>query len=46
MNLIRILRLGQEDAVPSDLLVPKFEKHKVEFKGDEPYTKLAPVDHL
>lgn len=40
------LMLGQEDAVPSDLLVPKFEKHKVVFKGDEPRTTLFPTDHL
>lgn len=38
--------LGQEDAIPSDLLVPKFEKHKVVFKGDEPRTQIAPEDHL
>lgn len=38
--------LGQEDAIPSDLLVPKFEKHKVVFKGDEPRTQRAPEDHL
>jgi hypothetical protein len=40
------LMLGQEDAVPSDLLVPKFEKHKVVFKGDEPRITLFPKDHL
>lgn len=38
--------LGQEDAIQSDLLVPKFEKHKVVFKGDEPRTQRAPEDHL
>ena len=38
--------LGQEDAIPSDLLVPKFEKHKVVFKGDEPRTQIAYEDHL
>jgi len=38
--------LGQEDAIPSDLLVPKFEKHKVVFKGDEPRTQRAPEDNL
>lgn len=38
--------LGQEDAIPSDLLVPKFEKHKVVFKGDEPRIQRAPEDHL
>jgi hypothetical protein len=38
------LMLGQEDAVPSDLLVPKVEKHKVEFKGDEPRITVAPTD--
>lgn len=38
--------LGQEDAIPSDLLVPKFEKHKVVFKGDEPRTQRASEDHL
>lgn len=38
------LMLGQEDAVPSDLLVPKVEKHKVEFKGDEPRLTVAPTD--
>nr|DAU33925.1 MAG TPA: hypothetical protein [Caudoviricetes sp.] len=38
--------LGQEDAIPSDLLVPKFEKHKVVFKGDEPRTQIAHEDHL
>lgn len=38
--------LGQEDAIPSDLLVPKFEKHKVVFKGDEPRTQRAHEDHL
>lgn len=40
------LMLGQEDAVPSDLLVPKFEKHKVVFKGDEPRITPFPVDKL
>ena len=40
------IMLGQEDAVPSDLLVPKLEKHKVVFKGDEPSTQRAPEDHL
>lgn len=38
--------LGQEDAIPSDLLVPKFEKHKVVFKGDEPRIQRAPEAHL
>lgn len=38
------LMLGQEDAVPSDLLVPKVEKHKVEFKGDEPRITVTPTD--
>lgn len=38
------LMLGQEDAVPSDLLVPKVEKHKVEFKGDEPPITVALTD--
>ena len=38
------LTLGQEDTVPIDLLVPKVEKHKVEFKGDEPRIIAAPTD--
>jgi len=40
------LMLGQEDAVPSDLLVPKFEKHKVVFKGDEPPITPFHTDQL
>lgn len=40
------IMLGQEDAVPSDLLVPKFKKHKVVFKGDERRIERMPEDHL
>lgn len=40
------LMLGQEDAVPSDLLVPKVEKHKVEFKGENDAITLEPTDPL
>ena len=40
------LMLGQEDAVPSDLLVPKFKKHKVVFKGEDDGIVLEPIDKL
>lgn len=40
------LMLGQEDAVPSDLLVPKFKKHKVVFKGEDDGIVLAPIYKL
>ena len=38
------LMLGQEAAVPSDLLAPKVEKHKVDFKGDG--KNFPPSNHL